>query len=321
MVRHLRQRRASVAVLAAVCLVYILLASTVHAAIIRGGEHYVLEEQASVQGDAYFVGNKLYIYGSTTDDAFAAGNEVEIEGTIGEDALVLAGSIDLSGNIEGDARLAGGIITVRGSTSEDLIALGGSIIMSDDSHVGGNVLVYAEEVSIEGTIRGALEVHARRVVVNGTIEGGANITALESLSLTEQAYLSEGLTYSAPRELYLSDGATVLGDIEYIHTTGSGGSSFNMMGFLTQTLIAIVAAVLLMLLFPVFTRRASEVTLHDNGLIALKGLAVLLAIPFVVLALATTVVGILPAVIIGCFWRTCSKKRMVSTGRGLRWER
>ena len=267
------------------------------ATVVRGGDVYVFERDAVIDRDAYFVGKELFLKGTVQGDLFAAGAKVEIDGVVDADVLVLAGNALVGGDTGGDVRIAGGEVMVTGTTAEDVVILGGTVRFTADSFVGENVLVYADVLLLEGTIDGSIEVHARSVLLQGAINGSANIEARESFSMTRDATIAGDLTYRAPRQLFLSDTASIGGEIEFIQAVAREGG-LGATGLMIRIIMAVVAGVLLMILFPAFTRTASRRALSDNGLIALKGLALLFFVPLFAIMLLPTVFGILPAVII-----------------------
>jgi cytoskeletal protein CcmA (bactofilin family) len=267
------------------------------ATVVRGGDVYTFERDAVIDRDAYFVGKELYLKGTVQGDLFAAGARVEIDGVTDDDVLVLAGNATVGGDAGGDLRIAGGEIVIAGTYAEDVVVLGGTVRFTADSFVGENVLVYADVLLLEGTIDGSVEAHARSVLLQGTINGSANIEARESFSMTRDATIAGDLTYRAPRELFLSDTASIGGEIEFSKIAAREGG-FGATGLMIRIIMAVVAGVLLMILFPAFTRSASQRALSDNGLIALKGLALLFFVPLFAIMLLPTIFGILPAVII-----------------------
>jgi len=289
-------QRSSILAIAVVALFGV---SVAHAAVIRGGEHYVLERDSSIDGDGYFTGNELFLYGSTTGDLIALGSTVDMQGAVTDDALVLGGELNIAGNVGGDVRVAGGVVTLRGSTTEDVIAFGGTVIIDRDAHVGGNVLVYADELVVSGTVQGGLEAPwTRTTLIEGTILGPVQVSAQESVSIIGEAHLASDISYRAPREAFIPQTVTIEGELTYLEGMPAS-DGFHLTGFLVKMLMGVVAAVLLMVLFPVFARRASGGALADNGLIALKGLGLMAFIPIVVFVMMLTVLGMIPALIIG----------------------
>lgn len=272
-------------------------ASISNAAVMRAGSIYTLEEDAGIQGDAYLVGETVTTYGSTTGDALIIGSGVLVSGDIGSDALVLGGNVNVTAPVGGDLRVAGGDVELSGSTTEDVIAVGGNVTLHENAYVGGDLIVFADRLTIAGTVQGHIEAHARSVSITGTLVGPSDFDVRESLTLSGDARILSTLSYHAPREAVVSDRVVVEGEMVFtprsVEREDDDGIAW--MAFLLRALIVFVGGVLLLKLFPTATRRASEYALTNNGSAVFTGFGMLILTPFVIVILGMTLLGVLPA--------------------------
>lgn len=271
-----------------------------NAAVIRTGSTYTLESDAGIEGDAYLVGEDVTTRGSATGDVLVAAGSGTITGPIGGDALLLGGTLTVTAPVAGDVRAVGGELSLSGSTTEDAILAGGTVILTDTSSVGGDLLVYADYLELNGIVAGHVEAHARSVIVRGTLTGPAEFDANESLTFTGDAQVMSETRYRAPREAVVADTVQVAGTLIYepVPDGAEDAPDADWTGFLVRALIAIVAGVLLLVLFPRFTNAASVRALTNNGTLALIGFAVLVCTPLLTLIMLVSFVGIVPGIVI-----------------------
>jgi len=267
------------------------------AAVVRTGTEYTLEADAGVQGDLYLVGERITTQGSTTGDVLVVASAAELAGPVGGDVLVAAGTATVaSGPIDGDFRAAAGELTLATRVAEDAVILGGNVILTDKTTIGGDLLVYADYLEIAGTVNGHIEAHARSIIVHGTLLGQADFDARESFTASDKARFADTVRYSAPREGMISDTAIIEGEVMFTPTdTHAPEDSIDWWGALIGALISLGAGVALLLLFPAFTRRATEHALTNNGSAVAVGLVVFFAAPVCIVLAGITVVGAVPA--------------------------
>jgi hypothetical protein len=267
------------------------------AAVVRTGAEYTLEADAAVEGDLYLVGERITTQGSTTGDVLVVASAAELGGPVGGDVLVAAGNATVvSGPVDGDFRAAAGELTLATRVAEDAIILGGNVILTDETTIGGDLLVYADYLEIAGTVNGHVEAHARSIIVHGTLLGQADFDARESFTASDKARLADTVRYSAPREGMISDAALIEGEIMFTPTdTRTSEDPIDWWGALIGTLVSLGAGVALLLLFPAFTRRATEHALANNGSAVLVGLVASFAVPVCIVLAGITIVGAVPA--------------------------
>ncbi|MBP9759853.1 MAG: polymer-forming cytoskeletal protein [Candidatus Pacebacteria bacterium] len=274
-------------------------ASPVQGAVVHSGTSYELAPDTILDDDLYFVGNTLTLHGTTTGDVFGAGSHMILHGDVTGDAFLTAGRITVDGIVSGDTRLAGGVVTVNGDIREDVVIVGANVIIGKEAVIHGDLLVYGDVLILEGTVKGAVESHVRIAEVLGNIGYDATMYARESVGISGEAVVGGDLRYSAPREAFVSDTARIIGGRVF---TPRGGlrevTGFDITAFIVQICMVVLGSVLLVWLFPRFTRRAVDRAFIESGWLTFRGFVMLFALPVFAVVFMVTLAGILPGVLL-----------------------
>jgi hypothetical protein len=224
---------------------------------------------------------------------------LNLEGNISQDVIAAGGSITLRNRVNDDARLAGGEIRILGQIGDDLVAAGGRIHLGPAASIGGSVWLSGGDIRIEGVIDQELRVTGGRVVIAGTVNGNVELWA-DQIVVEESAVITGHLHYKSAREAAIANGVRIDGEV--VFTPADVDMKPVMAGALLASLALllsiIITAVALYFLFPGFSMRISQ-TLQNEPWISLGlGLAVFAAVPLLATILFSTVIGILPALIL-----------------------
>jgi len=268
-------------------------------ALIRTDEQYSLDASAVVDGDLYLAGDRIFIHGSTTGDVLSLGlSQLALYGPVGGDVLAVGGRVAVDSPVAGDLRVVAGEVVIRGTTSEDVLVGAGSVQFTEESHTAGDVIVYGELVHIQGDVDGSLTVHAEVVQLEGNVARDVTVSAGGSLALLGDATIGGDLTYSAPREALQSMESSVAGETTFTQLEVSQNVFSGMISFI----MLVVGALFLLFLFPVFARTVVDRALADNGFVAIKGLAMFVALPLALVVLTMSLVALWPAVAVGALF-------------------
>jgi len=283
----------------AVVLCVWLWAGVAHAAVVRGTDVYELPQYTLLEGDFYFVGDTMRMLGTTTGDVYAVGSAARFEGVVAEDVALVVGTADLAGKISGDARIVGGVVTVSGTVEEDLVVLAGTLVVEEEARILGDVLVYGDRFELKGDVEGVLEAHVKSAVIEGSVAHRATVRARESLAIRGDAHLDDDLVYTAPREAFISDTATVVGEQVYSEPlAGSLNITSSIVVIVLEIVMAIVGSVLLAWFFPRWTTELLTRVFRERGpWLALPGFIFLFAIPVLAVLAAASFIGFLPGLL------------------------
>lgn len=184
------------------------------AATFKGGEDYNLPKDEVIEGDLYVGAGTVTLDGTVEGDATLAGGNITVTGSVTEDLIVTGGALTLLGDIGDDVKLAGGSISVGGEIGGELVAAGGMVNVLPGANIKEDVTLSGGKLIFNGVTGGDLIVYGEEVEVRGTVMG--NIEGeVEKLILADGAVVEGDLSYKAPREAEIDEGATIVGSINY----------------------------------------------------------------------------------------------------------
>lgn len=244
----------------------------------------------------YLAGTEVHTENPIHGDLVAAAGRIRVEHPISGDAVLAAGSVEVYGRIGDDLRAAGGIISVSSHVAGEALLAGGSVSLGPDSEIGGRVWIAGNDIVIGGRLNNGLKVYGKKVLVLGTVVGPVDLAA-EHIEILGSARILGNVIYSSRHEIRIAPNALITGKIvrtpgtfEFLHP------GFKVPGwpaFSPLLLLGLLAAgMLLIALFPRFTRAATQAVdaapLKSLGL----GAAIFFSLPPVILLLVITIIGI-----------------------------
>jgi cytoskeletal protein CcmA (bactofilin family) len=241
-----------------------------------------LPATAAAQSDSRS-GASIVIGQNETVDGFTAyAGTVVVRGTVRGDLVAYGGTVVIApgGTVEGRVRAFSGSVRIDGTVTQSVVAYGGSIVVGDS-----------------GTIRGSLGAFGGQVIIGGTVGGDATVGA-GSITLAETGLVRGDLTYDGD----LNDqGGVVQGDLQRSgdlqlapSVSGPVGILFGLYFLFADALLGAV----LLLGFPRFTRSAADTVIAEPLQTFAVGLGTAVVVPFVLLLVAITVIGI-PLALVG----------------------
>ncbi|QLH77514.1 polymer-forming cytoskeletal protein [Halosimplex rubrum] len=221
------------------------------------------------------------------------------------DLEVVSGDAVVHGTVEGDVDAAAGSVRITGEVTDDVEAAAGSVTV--EGRVGGTVEAAAGSVEVgpDATVGGDVDAAAGTVTVAGTVDG--DLTGSETVRLNEGATVRGDVTYG--ETLDRTEGAAVVGTVTHDESLGFDGLQWGLtlgdlddLGDLTVLpsplvslvtgLAALVVGALVLVVFPDFSGEMVETVTDQPGRSAAAGLATMIAVPVVLLAVAVTIVGL-----------------------------
>ncbi len=244
---------------------------------LSAGDSVTLDE--FVPGNAFLAGGRVQLGNRVGGGAFVTGGEVTITGSIGRKLFASGGDLGIEGEVEGDVAAAGGKVRVTRSArlQSDVALAGGSVEM--DGEVGGDLHAYGESVVINGVVLGDLEVAGENIRIGpeAHIAGRLTYKSGGAIVIDPQARIGQGI------EQRDRDDRGWLGKI--IHgATRVGGVMF--------TIGIVLLGVLLLLGMPGFSRDAAGLVRREPLQSAGMGCIMLLGVPFAMILLMITIIGI-----------------------------
>jgi len=258
---------------------------------VRTGDTVSIEEGQVTVGDFYSAASITNISGEITEDLVAASGRVTLNGIVGGDALILGGTVDVYGTIGDDLRIIGGEVIVAEPIIGDLFIIGGTITVLSSASIGGDVLIYGGDVTIDAPVGGSIIGRMNTLRIDGPVAGEVNVSVL-SLVLGEQAAVSGDVVYSSMDQLTRAANAEIGGEVLRNDPVAQRNSMQ-----LRSALIPVLALLFAVLAWFLVARQRlnliAERALDSKYRPLLIGLAVIMFTPFAALVLLLSVLGTL----------------------------
>lgn len=265
--------------------------------VIRSGETVTVGQDQMVTGDLYAVGGSVSISGAVEGDAFIASGAATINAPISADVLIAAGSVQIHAPVGDDVRAVGGEITLADEVVGDIVVAGGSLRILSTAVVHGDIIFYGGELTVEGAVDGSIFGSAESVRIDAAVRGNVELHAYEELVLGDRTHIDGYLTYESSKELVRSQNAVIVGDIQR-EEISLREATLSPEVFLFPLLMLLFAALTVYLLLRKRLPGMVRIISSNYGVNGLVGLAILGGVPFAVLILFVSVLGILAGLLL-----------------------
>jgi cytoskeletal protein CcmA (bactofilin family) len=249
------------------------------------GGTVVIGPNETINDDLYVAGNAVDVRGTVNGTVFAAGNTVSVEGTVSGDVWAAGNSVRVTGDTSGTVHAAGNEVTVGGRTHGDVTLAGNTLVLTSNAVVGRDAALAGNELSVGGHISRDVFAGGTRMTVLGDVGGTVN-AGVQRLTLASGATVHGDLRYSSRNVATIEKGATVGGRI--IRTvppqpqapSPAFGVLFAFFAWIRRLIGLFLFGLIVVLVFPRFTERASD-AIRERPLPALGlGFAVLIGVPW-----------------------------------------
>lgn len=269
----------------------------------RAGQVTRVAQDEIIDDDLYVASSRATIEGRVRGDLISLGGQLRLRGRVDGDALVVAGTAEIAGTVGASVRALAGTVLVEGTVGGDVTVAGGTVEFEGASRVARDVAVAAGTVALRGVVGRNAHLAGGRTEISGTV--GGNVTARGGeVVLLPSAVVRGNLTYSSDRPVRISSGATVLGRVverPYPVSRPSAAQAFRgtriVLGIVDFFWLLVLALVLVAVL-PDATLKSAEVLRGRPWASLGIGLALVLAIPFLMFLLVVTLVGIPLAIVV-----------------------
>jgi cytoskeletal protein CcmA (bactofilin family) len=244
---------------------------------LSAGDEVTLDEY--VPGNVYLAAGRVNLDDRIGGSAFVTGGEVDVTGSIGRNLYAAGGDLRIEGEVEGSVHAAGGKVRVpRGAKLRDDVTLaGGSVEM--EGEVGEDLEVFGESIVINGIIGGDLEIAGEdiRIGPDTRVAGRLEYKSGGTFTIDPKAEIAKGIEEHDAN------------DRGWLKKIGRGSSRVG--GALFSVGVLFLGA-LLVLGLPAFSREAAATIRREWLQSAGVGCVMLIGVPFAVVILMITVIGI-----------------------------
>jgi cytoskeletal protein CcmA (bactofilin family) len=259
-------------------------------------QEYSLRQGESVKSDLYAAGGTATLVGNVTGDVFMAGGNVFVGSTIGKSVNLIGGTVDVIATISDSLRIVSGKSLVRSSIGKDLIIASGNLQILSQTMVSGDVSLATGAAILDGEIKGDVRGVAGTLTINGIVRGDVNVTA-DKVAIGPNAEIDGELRYASSKEATIADGAVIKGEKTFT-LVDTRSRAERLLPTLWGTwifikfLILLVSALILQGVFQSISNTLVHTAIVYPGWSIVRGFLVLVAVPFALLLVFLTFVGI-----------------------------
>lgn len=300
----LRMLIGSAILLASVFFVWVGIAS---AHTFRTGDNVILAQNQQVNESLFAAGRSVDISSEVNGDIFCAAQTVNISGIVHGDVICAAQTINLTGRVDGDIRLAGQTVTVGATVSGNATIAGQSFTLASTGSIGGDATIGSTDTTFNGPVGRDVAIGGNNVTIASSVGRNVKASAI-NLHLNSSANITGDVDFTSKNEVDKAAGAVVGGKVSRSEPVKKGTSKngavfgFQLAWFFYCFLAMLLTAMAIALLFPRLLQVVSDNAMPRPWKALLTGFLAFLAMPFIVLILAITVIGMPLAFMLGMLW-------------------
>lgn len=257
--------------------------------------------RASIGDTRLTAGDEVVFDEEVDGNAFAAGGRVESRSRIDRSAYLTGGNVTVAGSIGRNLYAAGGDVRLEGEVEGKVRMAGGKVRVTREAVIGGTATLAGGSIEVDGAIGKRLRAFGETIVINGTIGGDVELAG-ENLRIGPDARIGGRVEYRGSKDIELDPAAVVGGgvtemqqDRRWLRKFGRGAT---IAGGITVSLGMVLIGALLILAMPRFSREAAAKIRQKPWTSAGLGCVMLLGVPFSIIFLLITVIGIPLAVLL-----------------------
>jgi len=266
------------------------------------GTNETIPSGTTINDDLYIFSNTVDIGGTVDGSVISAGGTVTIDGRVTHDIMVAGGTVNLNGPVDGTVRVAGGTVTLNGAVAGDVVAAGGTLTVNSDASIGRDLVFGAGRATVSGPVARNVILGSGTVTIENSV--GGNVTGnVGQLTLASGAKVGGYLDYTSNNTAVIDSGATVAGAVTRHEPTTStpvfgspGLPALTFIGWLRAWIGISALGLLLVLLFPGFSVKASQALMRRPVASIGFGAAILITTPIV------GAIAFIVGLIIGGWW-------------------
>lgn len=264
------------------------------------GQNEVIKDNFIAWGDV------MELNGTFEKDVIVGGGNIKIKGKVLGDIIAIGGNIDISAEVEGNVRVLAKSARLNSKVGKNVNIGGSRVVIDKDASVGWSVLAGAVNLEINGDVNNDIHAFSGNVILDSNV-GGNVYLVLEpegNLVLNPKASIAGNLDYNTKKKADIKEGAGVAGKISHLPLEKIK-SKLN--GILTKAYLfkQIVSIFGLLVVGSVLISVFKKPVLAMSGQMLAKpwpslgyGILYFFLIPFILLLLAITIIGI-PLSLIG----------------------
>lgn len=251
------------------------------------------KDQNIFKGNFYKISEETVTIDQEIDgDVMVIAKELKINSPVKGDVLAIGRNIEINGEVEGDVRIAGEKTVILSKVGKGVNILAGEAEFGENSQIGKNVLIYADNFKNKGIIKGNIDGKMGIAELGNLIEGNINIKLNENgnLIVYPQTTINGNLTYTATKNATIDNNAVIKGQINHLEAATTDNRP-NIFGKIISLFSMIALGMVAIIIDKKNTLRAVNELLNSPAKSILYGIAYFILIPVVSLILIFTIIG------------------------------
>ncbi|MGH2398762.1 MAG: bactofilin family protein, partial [bacterium] len=269
----------------------------------RAGNTVVVTEQ--VRDDLYIAGGTVEVSGEVDGDVVAAGGTLTLSGPVTGGILASGGTVTIRGSIGRSLRAVGGTLAVAGPIGADAVLAGGNVTVERGAEVGRDLVVAGGNIQVSASVHRNAYLTGGSVTIAGTIDGNVDANA-DEIVLLPSARINGQLRYSSGRPIEIQPGAQVAGQVTRVTRPSRSRSMLNpasrfgvpFAGRVIEGMWLLVIGFIMVAVAPRAVHSVKEQVGRRFGMSLLTGCILAIVVPFVVILLLVTFIGIPVALVV-----------------------
>ena len=244
-----------------------------------------LEKGDNRTGTYYVAGQTVTVDGNVEGDVICGAQTVVINGAVGGDVICAGQTITVNGTVGGSVRSVGQVVTINGTVGRNITAGAQNFSLGDKSNVSGEAAVAAQTLVLSGPIARAAYLAGQEMNLKSTIGGDLNYTSEKTPALDKSKVQGQVVRHDWP-----------------IRANAEPTPAQRLASLLFWLAAGLAGAALMILTAPRLVRSVNDEMLQRWQASLGWGALALLAIPFLLIMLALTVVGLPAAGVLFALW-------------------
>lgn len=273
----------------------------------RTGGNISVGQAEQIDSTLFVAGRNIDINSEVFGDIFCAGQTINIAGTVHGDVICAGQTVNVSGKVDGDVRLAGQTVTLSARVAGNATVAGQTFTLNSTGKIDGDLTVGSADATINGAVGRDIAAGSSNLTISGNV--GRNVQGnVNNLTLNSGANVQGNVDYTSSNDLKQASGAQVEGKVTRTTpkkpATSKRGAvfGFGVVWFFYLFFAMLLTALALALLFPRALHAVTDQALPRPWKPLLTGFLASIAMPFVFVLLAISVVGIPLTIILGMLW-------------------
>jgi cytoskeletal protein CcmA (bactofilin family) len=176
-------------------------------------EFVIIREDDVVEDDLYAGAIRVVVEGTLDGDLIAfAAEEVVINGNVTGSVTAVSPRVTINGEVGGSLRATANRLVIAGDVGGDVVAAVVTADLGSDSHVAGELILWAWNADVLGTIDEDVSGTQRRLDLAGEVGGDLDVT-VSNLKIVDDLTVAGDLGYRSDQPADGLDKATVAGTV------------------------------------------------------------------------------------------------------------